>query len=238
MTTTMMISDTGREPTSRSAGRRPARRSTHRRWVLRSPRGLGDDGDLLRERVRVALGVERLLDPGPQLTGDAPLLERLRLDHEADEDPVGSDLLDAPDLGLLEHDPAESRSCATSSATRLITAVAAATSVSGVIATSSTARAHCCDLLPTRRISPFGMCHTVPSTSRRRVVRRLTPSTVPVASPASITSPTPYWSSTSMKMPGEEVAHERLGAEPDRDAEDAGAGDERREVRPRARRGP
>ena len=49
--------------------------------------------------------------------------------------------------------------------------------------------------------SPFGMCQTTPSASRRRVVRRLTPSTVPDATPVSITSPTPYWSSMIMKIP-------------------------------------
>src|SRR5918997_1692154 len=45
------------------------------------------------------------------------------------------------------------------------------------------------------------MCQTVPLTSRRRVVRRVMASTVPVVSPASMMSPTPNWSSTSMKMP-------------------------------------
>ncbi len=56
-------------------------------------------------------------------------------------------------------------------------------------------------MFPTRRISPFGTCQTVPSTPRSRVVRRFTISTVPVASPTSITSPTPYWSSASMNRP-------------------------------------
>ena len=42
---------------------------------------------------------------------------------------------------------------------------------------------------------------TVPSTSRSRVTRRPTASTVPVASPRSTTSPTPYWSSNIMNMP-------------------------------------
>ncbi len=48
---------------------------------------------------------------------------------------------------------------------------------------------------------PLGMCQTLPSRSRMRVIRRLMPSTVPEAGPASMTSPTPYWSSMSMKMP-------------------------------------
>ena len=42
---------------------------------------------------------------------------------------------------------------------------------------------------------------TVPLTSRSRVTRRLTASTVPEASPRSTSSPTPYWSSKIMKMP-------------------------------------
>ena len=52
-----------------------------------------------------------------------------------------------------------------------------------------------------RSIVPLGMCHIVPLTSRTLVVRRVTCSTVPLASPASMMSPTPYWSSMSMKMP-------------------------------------
>ena len=48
---------------------------------------------------------------------------------------------------------------------------------------------------------PLRTCQTTPLTSRSRVTRRLTASTVPVASPASMTSPTPYWSSSSMKIP-------------------------------------
>ena len=67
--------------------------------------------------------------------------------------------------------------------------------------TSSTLRAHSWLLLPTRVICPFGTYQTVPFTSRSRVVRRPTASTVPDASPRSMMSPTPYWSSTSMKMP-------------------------------------
>src|SRR5262249_8746344 len=69
------------------------------------------------------------------------------------------------------------------------------------IGTSSTTCAWPCDLLPTRMISPLRTNHKVPCTSRSRVVRRPTASTVPEASPTSMTSPTPYWSSSSMKMP-------------------------------------
>ena len=58
---------------------------------------------------------------------------------------------------------------------------------------------------------------TVPLTSRSRVTRRLTASTVPMASPRSTTSPTPYWSSKIMKMPGQEVLDQALGAEAERE---------------------
>ena len=96
---------------------------------------------------------------------------------------------------------AKSGSCQMVAVTSRITSVAVPASASKVTGTSTTARDHCCDLLPIRRIVPFGMCQTTPSTSRSRVVRRLTPSTVPVATPASTTSPTPNWSSMSMNMP-------------------------------------
>ena len=64
-----------------------------------------------------------------------------------------------------------------------------------------TARAQPCDSLPTCSIAPLRICQTMPFTSRSRVTRSVTFSTVPVASPMVITSPTPYWSSTSMKIP-------------------------------------
>jgi hypothetical protein len=60
---------------------------------------------------------------------------------------------------------------------------------------------HPCDLLPIRRISPLRTYHVTPFASRSWVTRRDTFSTVPMASPVSITSPTPYWSSRIMKMP-------------------------------------
>ena len=66
---------------------------------------------------------------------------------------------------------------------------------------SSSARDQCWLMFPTRRISPLGMCQTVPSTERRRVVRSDTASTVPVASPRSTMSPTPNWSSIRMNAP-------------------------------------
>ena len=88
-----------------------------------------------------------------------------------------------------------------SSATAWMTGCTVSTSVPHATSTSSSARAHCCDMLPTRAMVPFGMCHTVPCTSRIRVVRNVMASTVPVAGPASMMSPTPNWSSTSMKMP-------------------------------------
>ena len=56
-------------------------------------------------------------------------------------------------------------------------------------------------MFPIRVIVPLRMCHTAPLTSRSRVVRSPTASTVPVAGPASTTSPTPYWSSKIMNIP-------------------------------------
>src|SRR5579884_2046939 len=103
----------------------------------------------------------------------------------------GSSITSGPNVGSRQ----------TVSAVSWMTWLARAMSASAGSLRSSSARDHCCDLLPTRVIVPFGTCQTTPSTSRRRVVRRLMPSTVPVATPASITSPTPYWSSASMKMP-------------------------------------
>ena len=87
------------------------------------------------------------------------------------------------------------------SATSLIVCIARSRSVSYATSMSRIARAQTCDIFPTRRISPFGICQRVPRMSRMRVVLNPTDSTVPVASPTSITSPTPYWSSMSMKMP-------------------------------------
>ena len=115
--------------------------------------------------------------------------------------PVGPKPSTPQTSGSSSTEDPTSAECQTSSAAALMTRVASSTSVSKATCTSSSARDHCCDLLPTRRISPLGTCHTVPSTSRRRVVRRLTPSTRPEASPTSTMSPTPNWSSTSMKMP-------------------------------------
>ena len=92
-------------------------------------------------------------------------------------------------------------SCHTLSATALIVRVARSVSVSYATDTSSSARDQPWLMLPIRMISPLRMCHTVPSTLRSRVVRRLTASTIPLASPASMASPTPYWSSRIMNIP-------------------------------------
>src|SRR5918993_848358 len=56
------------------------------------------------------------------------------------------------------------------------------------------------DRLPMRMISPLRTYQVTPFASRRRVIRRVTSSTVPIPSPASTTSPTPYWSSRIMEM--------------------------------------
>jgi len=74
-------------------------------------------------------------------------------------------------------------------------------SASGPTRTSTTARVQPCDWFPTRRISPFRRYQSVPPTSRTRVTRRPTASTVPETVPKSTRSPIPYWSSKSMKMP-------------------------------------
>ena len=97
--------------------------------------------------------------------------------------------------------PRQAGSRHSSSATRSMTACARSTSVPSATSTSTRARAHCCDMLATRSIMPLGTYQTVPWRSRRRVVRRVTASTVPVVTPTSMMSPTPYWSSRSMKMP-------------------------------------
>ena len=67
--------------------------------------------------------------------------------------------------------------------------------------TSTTTTAQPWLLLPTRTISPLRMYQSTPRPSRIVVIRSPTDSTVPLASPTSTTSPTPYWSSMSMKMP-------------------------------------
>ena len=64
-----------------------------------------------------------------------------------------------------------------------------------------TARAQPWLMFPTRSTSPLRAYQTVPSTERSRVTRSPTASTVPVASPRSTTSPTPYWSSRIMNSP-------------------------------------
>lgn len=55
--------------------------------------------------------------------------------------------------------------------------------------------------LPIRLTSPLRMYQIAPLGPRSLVTRRPTSMTVPVATPASISSPTPYWSSRIMKTP-------------------------------------
>ena len=66
---------------------------------------------------------------------------------------------------------------------------------------STSAVAKPCDRLPMRMISPLRTYQVTPFASRSRVIRSVTSSTVPMASPVSMTSPTPYWSSRIMKTP-------------------------------------
>ena len=98
---------------------------------------------------------------------------------------------------------------------------------------SSSARDQCWTMLPTRRISPLGTCQTVPSTARRRVVRSDTASTVPDGLAVEVDDVADAELVLDEdEHAGQEVAHERLRAEADRDAEDAGAGEQRAEVDP------
>ena len=62
------------------------------------------------------------------------------------------------------------------------------------------------------------------------MVRRLICSTSPPVPLTIATSPTRTWSSTIRKKPGDDVADQRLRAEADREADDAGAGQDRRDV--------
>jgi hypothetical protein len=95
-------------------------------------------------------------------------------------------------------------SCHTSSATRFIAARARSMSALEAICTSSSARDQCWVMLPTRWICPLATCHTVPSAERIRVARKLTASTVPLASPTSTTS-------------GQHILDHGLGTEPEGD---------------------
>jgi hypothetical protein len=63
------------------------------------------------------------------------------------------------------------------------------------------ARAHPCDMLPIRVISPLRTYQSVPFASRTCVMRTLTYSTTPDARPRSTTSPMPTWSSATRNMP-------------------------------------
>ena len=81
----------------------------------------------------------------------------------------------------------------------------------------------------------MGTCHTVPFTDRSRVARSDTDSTVPVTSvpltsPTSMMSPTPYWSSTRMKMPARKSFTRLWAPKPSATPAMPGAGDERAEV--------
>ena len=88
-------------------------------------------------------------------------------DHHPDHHPARRQRLDAQHARFGQRPiVAKSGSCHRSSATCRITSVAAPMSASYATATSTIARDHCCDLLPTRGIVPFGTCHTTPSSSR------------------------------------------------------------------------
>ncbi len=118
--------------------------------------------------------------------------------------PSGPDALDAPHLRLLEDLTGPAPGPATPSA------VASAPDhplgggdVGGVgdgeVDAAPEPTAGSCS--PTRRIWPLGTCHTVPLTSRRRVVRSDTASIGAVGLADVDDVATPYWSSTRMKIP-------------------------------------
>ena len=94
---------------------------------------------------------------------------------------------------------------------------------------STTAVAQPCERLAMRTISPLRMYQTTPLPSRSRVTRSVTSSTVPIASPVSMTSPTPYWSSMIMKMPDRKSLTRLCAPKPERHAADAGRGQQRAE---------
>ena len=103
-------------------------------------------------------------------------------------------------------------------------------SASNATGTSSTARDHCCDLFPTRWISPFGTCQTTPSTSRRRVVRRLSALDRSAGDTGVDHVTDAELVLEEHEHAREEVADDALRAEAERDAEHARAGEQRREV--------
>ena len=198
----------------------PASRRTHtERWgngiSMPSPRNASD-------RRRRSSRITGNWSPGRVLT-------TRRID-----DGVGAHALDAPHLGRLE-DAASPRGIArhTPSATRLDDLLrlvdVGAVGHLDVEQRPGPLLRHVAD--PVDR-AVGDVPHGAARPSRMRVVRSVTASTVPVASPTSMMSPTPYWSSTSMKMPGQEVLHQALGAEAEGDARDAGAGDQRPQVHP------
>ena len=185
--------------------------------------------DPLRERDLDAVPVERRLDAGSQLAG-RPCIgrKRLGLDDETDRHAVGVEASRPPihrASSRISLGPGLVASrCRL--ATRWITEIAAV-DVRAVRdlprrATLVTTAGTCW-----RRgeMTPLGMCQTC---LRRRAAgwcagRRA--STVPVAGPASMTSPTPYWSSMSMKMPDRKSRTRFWAPKPSGDPGDAGTGD-------------
>ena len=166
---------------------------------------------------------------GAQLAADDLAVGGQRLDEQPDHQRVLVALLDAPHLGLLEDVRALVEHVA--DATRWMTCSAWSMSVSPATSTSSSARAQCWLLLPTRTIAPLGTCQTVPSAARSRVVRSDTASTVPVDLAVEVDDV-----ADAELVLGEdeqarqEVLDERLRAEAQRDADDARAGEQRRDV--------
>ena len=178
--------------------------------------------------------VERALMRPAELAEDLELRGRQRLHHEPDRDALGAEALDAPHLRLLEDLPGPRRvlpqSCRRP---RLITRLGLGRCRSrrrrrGRAGRGPTAGS-CCRPAGSARWARATRCR---STSRRRVVRSDTASTVPpsAASPTSTMSPTPYWSSTRMKMPARKSFTRLWAPKPRATPAMPGAGDERPEV--------
>src|SRR5215211_6327699 len=88
-------------PTVWSAGYPPSGRPTAAGSGRRLPLAVVGGEDLLGRDLDAGL-VEGDLEAGPELAGHLPLLQGAGLGHQADPDAVGAELLDPPDLRLLQ----------------------------------------------------------------------------------------------------------------------------------------
>ena len=121
--------------------------------------------------------------------------------------------------------------CASSVAVRSISASTASTSASYGTARSRMTRAQPCDMLPTRRISPFRTNQSVPFTSRTFVMRICTSSTMPVAGPEVDDVADAELVFDDHEQAVEHVLHDVLGAEAEAGADRGGQQRERAQDR-------